>query len=201
LKLLLPFARRLLATDWLPLSDGVRLATTVIRPLAGGAARVPAVLLRTPSRAHSASDPTLLLARILAESGYIVAVQECRGRYASEGRFTPFESEARDGRETIDWIAEQDWFDGSLGLVGFGYAGFAAWAALCGAAKHVSAMVVAFGAREPHASFRASTREVPSPSRKACAGEPASASERPWRDAASTWRAVSPSARCATRTG
>jgi putative CocE/NonD family hydrolase len=164
LKLLLPFARRLLgipprrfrselATNWLPLSDGVRLATTVIRPLAGGAARVPAVLLRTPSRAHSASDPTLLLARILAESGYIVAVQECRGRYASEGRFTPFESEARDGRETIDWIAEQDWFDGSLGLVGFGYAGFAAWAALCGAAKHVSAMVVAFGAREPHASF------------------------------------------------
>ena len=54
---LLPFARRLLgipprrfrselATDWLPLSDGVRLATTVIRPLTGGTQRVPAVLLR-----------------------------------------------------------------------------------------------------------------------------------------------------------
>jgi putative CocE/NonD family hydrolase len=164
LRLLLPFARRLLgipprrfrselATDWLPLSDGVRLATTVIRPLTGGAHRVPAVLLRTPSRAHSAADPILLLARILAESGYVVAVQECRGRHASEGKFTPFESEMRDGRETIDWIAEQSWFDGSLGLVGLGYAGFAAWAALCGAAKPVSAMVVAFGAREPHARF------------------------------------------------
>jgi putative CocE/NonD family hydrolase len=161
---LLPLARRLLgipprryrselATDWLPLSDGVRLATTVIRPLTTSAERPPAVLLRTPSRAHSAFDPTLLLARILAESGYVLVVQECRGRYASEGRFTPFESEARDGRETIDWIAEQDWFDGRLGLIGFGYAAFTAWAALSGAARCVGAMVVAFGAREPHASF------------------------------------------------
>ena len=72
---------------------------------------------------------------------------------STQGCYEPTLAEMRDGRETIDWIAEQGWFDGRLGLVGSGYAGFAAWAALCGAAKPVSAMVVAFGAREPHARF------------------------------------------------
>ena len=138
-------------TQWLRLSDGVRLSTTVVRPLAGDALRAPAILVRTASPAHARAHPALLGSRILAESGYVVVIQECRGRHASEGEFTPFESEARDGRETIDWIAGQEWFDGRLGLVGYGYSGFAAWSALAGAAAPVGALAVAFAARDPHA--------------------------------------------------
>jgi putative CocE/NonD family hydrolase len=159
---LLPAARRLLGlpprrhpsrfrTDWLRLSDGVRLATTVVQPVAGDALRAPVILLRTASPAHGRSHPTLLWCRILAEHGYVVVAQECRGRHASEGEFVPFQSEARDGRETIDWIVGQEWFDGRLGLVGFGYSGFTAWAALAGGTEPVGALAVAFAARDPHA--------------------------------------------------
>jgi putative CocE/NonD family hydrolase len=159
---LLPVARRLLGlsprrhrssfrTEWLRLSDGVRLATTVVQPVANGAARAPAILVRTASAAHARSHPALLWCRILAESGYVVVVQECRGRHASEGEFTPFEGEARDGRETIEWIAGQEWFDGRLGLVGCGYSGFTAWSALAEAPESVGALAVAMATRDPHA--------------------------------------------------
>ena len=159
---LLPVARRLLGlsprryrsafrTEWLRLSDGVRLATTVVQPVASGAARAPAILVRTASAAHARSHPAVLWCRILAESGYVVVLQECRGRHASEGEFTPFEGEARDGRETIEWIAGQKWFDGRLGLVGCGYSGFTAWSALAEAPEPVGALAVAMATRDPHA--------------------------------------------------
>jgi putative CocE/NonD family hydrolase len=115
------------STDWLRLSDGVRLATTVIRPLGAGAEQIPAVLIRTPLSTRNGADPSRLLARLIAEDGYTVVLQECRGRYTSEGRFVPFENEVGDGEQTLAWIAEQPWGREPLGLVGFGYSGFAAW--------------------------------------------------------------------------
>jgi hypothetical protein len=141
------------STHWLPLSDGVRLATTVIRPQGVGAERIPAVLIRTPLSSQNGTDPSRLLARVIAEDGYSVVLQECRGRYASEGRFIPFENEARDGDETLAWIAEQAWGRGPLGLVGFGYSGFTAWAALSEKPERIGAMVIGFHGRDPYASL------------------------------------------------
>jgi hypothetical protein len=142
-----------LSTHWLPLSDGVRLATSVIRPLATGANRIPAVLIRTPLSTANRTDPSRFFARIIAENGYTVVLQECRGRYTSEGRFAPFENEARDGADTLAWLAEQSWGSGPLGLVGFGYSGFAAWAALAGRPEGIGALVVGFQGRDPYASL------------------------------------------------
>jgi len=141
------------STHWLPLSDGVRLATSVIRPLAAAADQIPAVLIRTPFSAQNRSDPSRFFARMLAEDGYTVVLQECRGRYASEGSFTPFENEASDGAETLAWISEQPWGSGPMGLLGFGYSGFAAWAALAGRSQHIGAMVIGFQGRDPYTSL------------------------------------------------
>jgi putative CocE/NonD family hydrolase len=141
------------STHWLPLSDGVRLATTVIRPMAVGANRIPAVLIRTPLSTRNRADPSRFVARLIAEDGYTVVLQECRGRYASEGRFAPFENEARDGAETLAWISEQPWGREPLGLVGLGYSGFAAWATLSGSPERVGAVVVGFQGRDPYASL------------------------------------------------
>jgi hypothetical protein len=141
------------STHWLPLSDGVRLATTLIRPKGVGAERSPTVLIRTPLSTQNSADPSRLLARVIAEDGYTVVLQECRGRYASEGRFTPFENEASDGEETLAWIADQAWGRGPLGLAGFGYSGFAAWAALSGKPERIGAMVIGFHGRDPYASL------------------------------------------------
>ena len=141
------------STHWLPLSDGVRLATTLFRPVGAGGEGVPTVLIRTPLSTRRGTDPSRLLARVIAEDGYTVVLQECRGRYASEGHFSFFENEARDGEETLAWIDEQAWGRGPLGLLGFGYSGFAVWAALSGNPARVGAMVIGFQGRDPYASL------------------------------------------------
>jgi len=141
------------SSEWLALSDGVRLATHVIRPANAGAEPVPTVLMRTPLPTARSTAPARFVARMLAEDGFNVVLQECRGRYDSEGSFRHFEDEARDGAETIAWIAEQQWGDGPLALLGFGYSGYAAWAALSHAPKPVAALVVGFQGRDPYASL------------------------------------------------
>lgn len=140
-------------TEWVALSDGVRLATQLVLPQ-DGARAWPAVLVRTAAPAHRPGQAAAALGRLIAESGYAVVLQECRGRHASEGTFAPFVHEAADGGDAIAWIARQEWFDGRLGLVGWGYAGFAAWAALSRSPRRVDALVAIFGARDPHALLR-----------------------------------------------
>ena len=137
---------------WMPLSDGVRLATAVVLPV-GAPARLPAVLIRTAQPAHGRSRPAALLARLLAESGFGVVVQECRGRHQSEGEFVPFENEAADGADCVAWLSDRSWFDGRLALVGFGYSAFSAFATASRTDGRVRALVVGFGSRDPHASF------------------------------------------------
>ena len=140
-------------TDWVALADGVRLATQLVLPQ-DGARAWPAVLIRTSEPSHAPDHAAGALGRLVAESGYAVVLQECRGRHASEGKFAPFVHEAADGGDAIAWIARQSWFDGRLGLVGWGYSGFAAWAALSRSPRRIDALVAAFAARDPFALLR-----------------------------------------------
>jgi putative CocE/NonD family hydrolase len=135
------------------LPDGVRLATQLLLPQDGSRAW-PALLMRTSESSHEPRHATALLGRLLAESGFAVVLQECRGRHASEGRFAPFLHEAADGGDAIAWVAGQPWCDGRLGLIGWGYSGFAAWAALSRSPRPVGALVAAFAARDPLALLR-----------------------------------------------
>jgi putative CocE/NonD family hydrolase len=141
--------------EWLELSDGVRLATHVIRPARAGAEPSPVILMRTPLPTGRRMNPARIFARLLAEDGFNVVLQECRGRYDSEGSFEHFRHEAQDGAETVAWIAAQPWGVGPLALLGFGYAGYAAWAALSRAPERVAALVVGFQGRDPYASLHA----------------------------------------------
>ena len=140
-------------TEWVALSDGVRLATQLVLPQ-DGARAWPAVLIRTLAAAHAPGHPAAALGRLVAESGYAVVLQECRGRHASEGSFAPFLHEAADGGDAIAWTLRQPWFDGRLALAGWGYSGFAAWAALSRSPRPVAALVAAFAARDPLALLR-----------------------------------------------
>ncbi len=137
-------------TEWLQLSDGVRLATSVIRPVVGDRDSAPVLLIRTPRTTLKRLAAARFEAHRIAESGYNVVLQECRGRGASEGHFAPFENEQRDGGETLDWIAEQPWGNDGVGLFGFGYAGHAAWAALAAAPDRVAAIAIGFHGRDPY---------------------------------------------------
>lgn len=107
----------------IPMRDGVKLAADLYRPT--GAGRWPVILLRTPydRRLGAASGQQVHAAR-LAAAGYAVMIEDVRGRHESDGTFTPFIHEADDGYDTIDWLAQQPWSNGSVGTVGSSYAGY-----------------------------------------------------------------------------
>ena len=63
-----------------------------------------------------------------APRGYACVIQDVRGRWASEGVYEPFVNEAKDGYETLDWVAAQPWCNGNIGMTGESYYGYTQWA-------------------------------------------------------------------------
>jgi uncharacterized protein len=99
-----------------PMRDGVKLAADVYRPDAEG--RFPVLLQRTP---YNRADPATGV--YYASHGYVVVLQDARGRYASEGEFYPFRNEAADGYDTVEWAASLPYADGKVGMFGGSYVG------------------------------------------------------------------------------
>src|SRR5262249_7391297 len=102
--------------------DGVRLATNVFRP--DGKGRFPTILIRTP---YGKGSDLLPGYQSFIDHEYAIVLQDVRGRYASEGVFQPLTQEGRDGSDTLDWIANQPWSDGKVGMIGGSYLGIAQW--------------------------------------------------------------------------
>ena len=126
-----------------PTPDGIALATDHYFPKAAGS--FPTILIRTPyGRGPSAGPSGVLLSvfpgQRFAERGYHVVIQDTRGRYDSEGEFNPSINEAADGCATLNWIARQPWFNGSLGMWGRSYVGYVQWAVVEDAPPHFKAM-------------------------------------------------------------
>jgi putative CocE/NonD family hydrolase len=139
------------AREWIALPDGTRLATSVVRP------REPAraTLLVRSAAPLGPRRPLALLAALLAEQGLAVVLQECRGLRDSEGKFAPFVHEAADGADAIHWLTAQPWFAAPLHLAGFGYGGYAAYAALARSHVPVDKLLVGHAARDPYAWLHA----------------------------------------------
>ncbi len=104
--------------------DGTRLATDIYRPARDGSPvseRFPVLLQRTPY--NKEGQGLVENARFFARHGYVVALQDIRGRYKSEGSFGKYdESSANDGYDTIEWLAKQPYADGQVGMWGTSYA-------------------------------------------------------------------------------
>jgi predicted acyl esterase len=108
--------------------DGVRLATDVYLP--GGSAQPgPTILTRVPY--DKSGEYTFLyeVAAYFMEHGYRVVVQDVRGKFRSEGETLLFVNEAADGHDTLDWIVQQEWSDGTVGMWGDSYYGYTQLAA------------------------------------------------------------------------
>jgi len=123
---------RVIADVMVPMRDGVRLATDIYLPPDGEAKPHPVLLERTPydKRGTNLGDFSLAdreplskpeIAARFVESGYAYVLQDCRGRYGSEGSFEKYLSEAEDGVDTLAWLSEQPWCDGRIGTLGLSY--------------------------------------------------------------------------------
>jgi putative CocE/NonD family hydrolase len=115
--------------------DGVTLRANVFRPAAPG--RYPAILLRTPYGKGNALTPNY---ESFVNHGYAVVVEDVRGRYDSGGVFEPINQEINDGDDTLNWIGEQGWSDGGVGMYGGSYLGIAQWKAALTHNPHLKAI-------------------------------------------------------------
>lgn len=118
-----PVAYRLDASVFVPMRDGIRLATDLYKPVGDGGAKYPVVLIRTPYGnvpGHNFNEPAV---RVFASHGYVVAVQDKRGKYRSEGTYLVSGGDANDGYDTVEWLAQQPWSNGRVGTYGCSYLG------------------------------------------------------------------------------
>ncbi len=58
-----------------------------------------------------------------AAQGYVMVVQDSRGRFASDGNFYPFLREMEDGYDSVQWAAHLPGSDGQVAMIGFSYVG------------------------------------------------------------------------------
>jgi uncharacterized protein len=127
--------------------DGVILRANHYAPAVPSA---PTVLIRTPYGRTGVIGITS--GRALAERGFHVVLQSCRGTFDSGGVFEPMRHEREDGLDTVAWLQEQPWFDGNLFTYGPSYIGFTQWAIAAEAGpvlKGMCAPVTASGFRDP----------------------------------------------------
>jgi len=99
--------------------DGVELATDIYMPDAAG--KYPAILSRTPY--NKSADWISNIGPYYAQRGYVVVVQDTRGRYNSEGVWHMLNDDGRDGYDCCGWIGRQEWSDGHIGMYGTSYVG------------------------------------------------------------------------------
>ena len=97
--------------------DGTILRADIYRPKADG--KFPVLLQRTP---YDKRNEAAFAAKAVAR-GYVVVVQDVRGRYSSEGTWYPFKNESNDGYDTVEWVAALPYSNGKVGMFGGSYVG------------------------------------------------------------------------------
>ena len=131
-----------------PMRDGVRLATNVYRPAQNGKVvegKFPVILERTPY----GKDNDVYYANHWVKQGYVVILQDVRGRFDSEGVWRFFRDDINDGYETAKWIGSQPWSNCAIGTVGGSYPGGTQHALALSNAPCLQAMIPAYATSDP----------------------------------------------------
>ncbi|MGW0561498.1 CocE/NonD family hydrolase [Streptomyces sp. NPDC003016] len=118
--------------------DGVLLATDVY---GAGPEPAPTVLVRLPYDKNSRYVFFEKVAERFTERGYVMVVQDVRGKFRSQGETLGWTGEVDDGYDTIEWVTRQPWSDGVVGMFGDSYYGFTQWSAVVGQHPALRAIV------------------------------------------------------------
>lgn len=124
--------------------DGVTLHADVCHPKADG--KFPVLLTRTPYDKREVIDFCLKG----AARGYVVVVQDVRGRFASEGDWYPFKFESQDGYETVEWAAGLPYSNGKVGMFGGSYVGATQFLAAIAQPPHLAGICPNYTASNYH---------------------------------------------------
>jgi hypothetical protein len=127
--------------------DGVTLRADIYRP--AGEGKFPVLLQRTPYDKMNTAE----FARRAAARGYLVVVQDVRGRYTSEGEWYPFRYETADGYETVEWAAALPHSNGKVGMFGGSYVGATQMLAAVGQPPHLAGICPVVTASNYHENW------------------------------------------------
>jgi uncharacterized protein len=130
----MPVAKRLLKTASdakylsdenvvIPMHDGGTVALTIVRPR-NSTTPLPVIL---KYNIYAGAD--LSVCKEAAGKGYVGIVANTRGKRLSQDAIEPYEHDAKDAYEIIEWISKQPWCNGNVGMYGGSYLGFSQWSA------------------------------------------------------------------------
>lgn len=143
----------------IPMRDGTQLATDIYLPANPDTseetgAQYPVLLVRTPYN-KTAPKRVRNQGQWFAKQGYVVAIQDVRGRFNSQGSFYLLKNEADDGYDTVEWLGQQAFCDGNVGTMGTSYMAWVQNALASLDPPHLGAMFVNQGAANAwKATFR-----------------------------------------------
>ncbi|HVX44078.1 MAG TPA: CocE/NonD family hydrolase [Mycobacteriales bacterium] len=121
--------------------DGTVLKANIYRP--AGAGPWPVLLTRTPYGKDFAFGGAGIDPAAAVKRGYILIIQDTRGRFESEGIWRPMAAEVEDGADSVTWAAGIPGSDGTVAMHGGSYLGFTQWAAAHGAPPALKAIAPA----------------------------------------------------------
>jgi putative CocE/NonD family hydrolase len=127
--------------------DGVTLRADIYR--AAGEGKFPVLLQRTPYNKSNDAE----FARQAVARGYMVVLQDVRGRYASEGEWYPFRYETQDGFDTVEWAALLPNSNGKVGMFGGSYVGATQMLTAIGHPPHLAGICPAVTASNYHENW------------------------------------------------
>jgi putative CocE/NonD family hydrolase len=120
-----PYKIKVRRNVMIPMGDGVRLAADIYHPDTIG--EYPVILIRTPYNKRNREYGYEIFGGLFASQGYVIVIQDVRGKFGSEGDFYPIINEGSDGVDTIRWINTQSWCNGKIGMFGISYFGATEW--------------------------------------------------------------------------
>jgi uncharacterized protein len=142
--------------------DGTVLRATVYRPDTDRET-FPVVLTRTPYGRDLSLNSAWFNPVTVAGAGFAVVLQDCRGRFGSDGVFDPSVHEAGDGEDTVAWAVRLPWSDGRVGMWGRSYFAETQWRAAQQRPEALRALalgVSAGGGANDGALFRGGAHEL-----------------------------------------
>ncbi|HUU50967.1 MAG TPA: CocE/NonD family hydrolase [Nitrospinota bacterium] len=125
----------------IPMRDKTKLSADIYLPKKEDS--YPTILIRTPYN-KALADETKHGTRdveFFTRNGFVVVLQDVRGRGDSNGEWIPMFNEGLDGYDTVEWIAKQDWCNGKVAMMGGSYRGWVQWAAAREIPPHLTTMV------------------------------------------------------------
>jgi uncharacterized protein len=116
--------------------DGVTLYADIYRPKSPD--KFPVILMRTPY--DKSVDWAVAPVFAMVPRGYVVIIQDVRGRYTSEGEWYPFKHEQADGYDAVEWAASLPYSNGKVGMMGASYVGATQMLAAIAQPPHLAAI-------------------------------------------------------------